>query len=54
MKWMPYLLLACFSPVIIAAQTVLKYKQNKAFDLALHNIIHDAKLDSNFFVGEKA
>ena len=53
MKWIPYLLLACFSPIISAAQTMLKYKQNNAFDLALHTIIHEAKLDSNFFVGEK-
>ena len=50
---MAYFLLACFSPIIIAAQTVLKYKRSNALDLALHTIIQDAKLDGNFFVAEK-
>jgi beta-lactamase class A len=53
MKWILYLLLACFSPMIISAQIVFRYKENTGFNIALHAIIREAKLDSNFFVGEK-
>jgi beta-lactamase class A len=54
MKWMHLLLLTCFSSMIISAQTtMLRYKKSSDLNIALSKIIHDAKLDSNFFVGEK-
>jgi beta-lactamase class A len=54
MKWIPYLLLSCFfSPAALAQTASPKYKKSSGFDMALQTIIHDAKLDSNFFVGEK-
>jgi beta-lactamase class A len=53
MNWVPYFVLIIM-PMLSAAQKIPSYyKQSKQLNHSLLAIIKDAKLDSNFFVGEK-